>query len=107
MWPFSAPKPTPPGVIIRNVLGEQIDHVQGMWDLANADLRSRQWPHADLSGLSLSGANLQGTNLMGARLVRTSFWERTSRVQTFPTRTLRRLTSAERSSLAPACIDRT
>ena len=74
MWPFSKPKPTPPGVIIRNRLGEQIDLVEGVWLLEHADLRSRQWPHVDLSGMSLWGANLEGANLMGARLVRTSFW---------------------------------
>lgn len=64
---------TAPGVVIRNVIGEEIDRILGVWDLVNADLRSRQWPHADLSGLSLDGANCEGINLFGARLVRTSF----------------------------------
>jgi len=73
MWPFSTPKPTPPGVIIRNVLGEQIDVVEGVWDLTNANLRGRQWPHADLNGMSLDGADCEGINLFGARLVKTSF----------------------------------
>ena len=72
MWPFSKPKPTPPGVIIRNRLGEEIDRVEGVWSLENAELRHRQWLHADLSGLSLDGANCEGINLFGARLVRTS-----------------------------------
>jgi uncharacterized protein YjbI with pentapeptide repeats len=35
--------------------------------------RHRQWPHADLSGLSLDGANCEGVNLFGTRLVHTSF----------------------------------
>jgi hypothetical protein len=56
MWPFAKPKPIPPGVIIRNVLGEEIDRVDGVWHLTNADLRGRQWPHVDLSGISLVGA---------------------------------------------------
>lgn len=74
MWPFSAPKPTSaPVAIIRNRLGEEIDRVEGVRDLVNADLRGRQWAHADLSGLSLDGANCKGINLFGARLVRTSF----------------------------------
>jgi hypothetical protein len=73
MWPFPKPKPTPPGVIIRNRLGEQIDHVEGVWHLSDADLRHRQWPHADLSGQCLDGANCEGINLFGARLARTSF----------------------------------
>jgi uncharacterized protein YjbI with pentapeptide repeats len=69
---FKAPKPTPPGVIIRNRLGEEIDRVEGVWHLTNADLRGRQWLHADLSGISLDGADLEGANLFGARLVNTS-----------------------------------
>jgi len=73
MWPFAKPKPTPPGVIIRNVLGEEIDCVNGVRHLENADLRHRRWHHADLSGISLDGANCEGINLFGARLVRTSF----------------------------------
>jgi len=73
MWPFAKPKPTPPGVIIRNRLGEVIDRVDGVWHLENADLRGRQWTHADLSGLSLDGAHCEGINLFGARLVRTTF----------------------------------
>jgi uncharacterized protein YjbI with pentapeptide repeats len=68
-----ASEPTPPGVIIRNVLGEEIDRVEGVWDLVNADLRGRQWQHANLSGLCLDGAHCEGINLFGARLVRTSF----------------------------------
>jgi uncharacterized protein YjbI with pentapeptide repeats len=47
--------------------------VGGLWSLMNADLRGRQWPHADLSGLSLDGANCEGINLFGARLTHTSF----------------------------------
>ena len=35
MWPFPKPKPTPPGVIIHNRLGEAIDYVAGVWDLTN------------------------------------------------------------------------
>jgi uncharacterized protein YjbI with pentapeptide repeats len=73
MWPFAKPKATPPGVTIRNVLGEEIDRVQGVCHLEHADLRGRRWAHADLSGLSLDGANCEGINLFGARLVRTSF----------------------------------
>jgi uncharacterized protein YjbI with pentapeptide repeats len=70
---FAKPKPAPPGVIIRNRVGEQIDHVSGVWHLANADLRGRNWAHADLSGLCLDGANCEGINLFGSRLVKTSF----------------------------------
>lgn len=70
---FSKPKPKPPGVLILNRLGEEIDRVEGVWDLENADLRGRQWPHADLSGLPLDGADCEGINLFGARLVKTSF----------------------------------
>ena len=73
MWPFAKPKPTPPGVVIKNVLGEIIDHVPGVWDLTNADLRGRQWAHADLSGMSVDGANCEGINLFGARLIKTNF----------------------------------
>jgi uncharacterized protein YjbI with pentapeptide repeats len=73
MWPFTKPKPIPPGVVIRNVVGEQIDYVAGVWDLTNAELSHRQWQHANLSGLSLDGANCEGINLFGARLVKTSF----------------------------------
>jgi uncharacterized protein YjbI with pentapeptide repeats len=74
MWPFSPkPKPLPPGVIIRNRLAEKIDRVEGVWTLVNADLRYRQWLHADLSGISLDGASCESINLFGARLVRTSF----------------------------------
>jgi uncharacterized protein YjbI with pentapeptide repeats len=69
---FSEPMPAPV-VIIRNVLGEEIDRVDSVYDLMNADLRNRQWPHADLSGLSLDGADCEGINLFGARLVRASF----------------------------------
>ena len=74
MWPFSPkPKPSPPGVIIRNRLAEKIDRVEGVYELAGADLRHRQWAHADLSGLSLEGANCEGINLFGALLVKTGF----------------------------------
>lgn len=73
MWPFSKPKPSPPGVIIRNRLGEEIDRVESVWHLTNADLRHRQWPHANLSGMSLDGANCEGINLFGARPIKTSF----------------------------------
>jgi len=73
MWPFTSSKSVPPGVVIRNVLGEQIDFVEGVWDLSDADLRHRNWPHADLSGMSLDGANCENINLFGARLIRTSF----------------------------------
>jgi hypothetical protein len=58
-------------VIIRNVLGEEIDRIPAR-DLYNQDLHGKQWMHADLSGMSLFGANLEGANLFGARLVRTS-----------------------------------
>jgi Pentapeptide repeats (8 copies) len=60
-------------VIIRNVLGEEIDRVEGVRDLWGQDLRGRQWPHVDLSGMFLGSANLEGANLLGARLVNTSF----------------------------------
>lgn len=73
MWPFSKPKPVHV-FIIRNVLGEEIDRVEGVRDLINADLRGRQWPSVDLSGMSLYGANLEGANLIGGRFVRTSFY---------------------------------
>jgi uncharacterized protein YjbI with pentapeptide repeats len=73
MWPFAKPKPAPPGVTIRNVLGEVIDRVEGVWDLHGADLKGRQWQHADLSGMSLDGANCEGIELFGSRLIRTSF----------------------------------
>jgi uncharacterized protein YjbI with pentapeptide repeats len=59
-------------IIIRNVLGEEIDRVPAR-DLYNQDLRGKQWMHADLSGMSLFGANLDGANLFGARLHRTDF----------------------------------
>jgi uncharacterized protein YjbI with pentapeptide repeats len=71
MWPFAAPKPAPV-VIIRNVLGEQIDVVYAR-ELSGQDLRGRQWAHADLSGLSLYGAQCDGINLFGSRLYRTDF----------------------------------
>ena len=71
MWPFSTDKPSPV-VIIRNVLGEEIDRVPAR-DLYNQDLRCKQWMHADLSEMSLFGANLEGANLFGARLYRTDF----------------------------------
>jgi hypothetical protein len=68
---FAPPKPMPV-VIIRNVLGEEIDRVEAH-ELSGQDLRRRNWSHADLSGLSLDGANCEGINLFGARLVKTSF----------------------------------
>jgi len=71
MWPFSKPKPIPPGVIIRNRLGEEIDRVEG-WTLEHKDLRLRNWPHVDLNGVSLSGSDLSGSNLLGANLSRAS-----------------------------------
>jgi len=68
MWPFSAPAPKPPPfVIIRNVLGDEIDRVEG-WDLCNKDLRNRDWRHVDLSGQSLQGSDLTGINMLGADL---------------------------------------
>jgi uncharacterized protein YjbI with pentapeptide repeats len=70
---LSKTKPAAPGVTIRNVLGEEIDYVAGVWDLTNAELSHRQWQHANPSGLSLDGANCEGINLFGARLVKTSF----------------------------------
>jgi Pentapeptide repeats (8 copies) len=69
---FSPPKPAPV-IIIRNVLGEEIDRIEGTRDLWNQDLRGRQWQHADLSHLSLYGAQCDGINLFGARLYRTDF----------------------------------
>lgn len=70
---FSKTKPAAPGVTIRNVLGEEIDRIEGVWHLENAELSHRNWPHADLSGLYLDGANCEGINLFGARLIKTSF----------------------------------
>lgn len=67
-----APRKPVPIVIIHNVLGEEIDRVEG-YDLVGQDLRGRNWSHADLSDLSLDGANCKGINLFGARLVKTSF----------------------------------
>jgi len=61
------PHPTPPGVIIRNRLGEEIDRVAG-WDLCNKDLRNRNWQHVDLSHVRLDGSDLSGTNMLGANL---------------------------------------
>jgi uncharacterized protein YjbI with pentapeptide repeats len=69
---FAPHKPVPI-VIIRNVLGEEIDRVEGAHDLSGQDLRGRNWSHADLSGLSLDGANCEEINLFGARLVKASF----------------------------------
>jgi uncharacterized protein YjbI with pentapeptide repeats len=68
---ISPPKPAPL-VVIRNVLGEEIDRIPAR-DLYSQDLRGKQWMHADLSGMSLFGANLEGANLFGARLFRTDF----------------------------------
>jgi uncharacterized protein YjbI with pentapeptide repeats len=67
MWPFTKPKPTPPGVIIRNRLGEQIDRVQG-WNLERKDLRNRDWSHVDLRGQCLDGSDISGANMLGADL---------------------------------------
>jgi hypothetical protein len=72
MWPFNTDKPAAPVVIIRNVLGEEIDRVPAR-DLYNQDLHGKQWMDADLSGMSLFGANLEGANLFGARLYRADF----------------------------------
>lgn len=74
---FSPPKPAAV-IIIRDVLGEEIDRVPAR-DLYNQDLRGKQWMHPDLSGMSLFGANLEGANLFGARLYRTDFQGVTSR----------------------------
>jgi len=61
-------------VIIRNVLGEEIDRVEGVRDLwGDVDLRGRQWCHAELSGMWLDGSDLTGANLLGARCIGTSF----------------------------------
>ena len=57
---------------VRNVLGEVIDHVEGVWDLTNADLRGRLWAHANPSGICLDGSDLSETNLLGANLGRAS-----------------------------------
>lgn len=73
--PKPSPKPvTGPVVIIRNVLGQEIDRVEGTRDLFYQDLRCRNWPSVDLSGLSLQGSDLSGANLIGCRCVRTSFF---------------------------------
>jgi uncharacterized protein YjbI with pentapeptide repeats len=69
---FAKPKRMPV-IIIRNVLGEEIDRVEGAHELSGQDLRGRNWSHADLSGPSLDGANCEGINLFGARLVKASF----------------------------------
>jgi uncharacterized protein YjbI with pentapeptide repeats len=68
---FDTPKPQPI-VIICNVLGEEIDHVNGR-ELSGQDLRGRRWNHANLSGLSLFKANCEGIQLLGARLEKTDF----------------------------------
>ena len=60
-------------MIIRNVVSEEIDRVDGVHDLIGADLRGKQWEHADLRGLCLFGANLSGARLFGARLERVNF----------------------------------
>jgi uncharacterized protein YjbI with pentapeptide repeats len=67
MWPFAKPKPIPPGVIIRDRLGREIDRVEG-WNLEHKDLRLRDWRHVDLHGVSLAGSDLSGTNMLGADL---------------------------------------
>jgi uncharacterized protein YjbI with pentapeptide repeats len=69
---FGSPKPGPV-VIIRNVLGEEIDRVEGTRNLFYQDLHGHQWPNVDLSCLSLQGANLEAANLMGGKFVRASF----------------------------------
>jgi hypothetical protein len=66
MWPFKT-KPAPPGIIIRSVLGEEIDRVEG-WNLENKILRDKNWNHVDLSGMCLDGSDLSGSNLLGANL---------------------------------------
>jgi pentapeptide repeat protein len=69
---FGSPKPTSV-VIIRNRVGEEIDRVEGVWDLSGQNLKHRQWMHAELSGLSLAGADCEGINHFGARLVKACF----------------------------------
>jgi uncharacterized protein YjbI with pentapeptide repeats len=71
LFDLFSPKPKPV-VIIRNVLGEEIDRVEGV-DLANKDLKNRDWRHAQLSGLLLDGSDISGSNLLGAQLKNTSF----------------------------------
>jgi uncharacterized protein YjbI with pentapeptide repeats len=68
---FSAPRPKPV-LIVRKVLGEQIDIVNAR-DLWGQDLRGQNWSHVNLSGLSLYGAQCDEINLFGARLHRTDF----------------------------------
>ena len=71
MWPFAKPKPTPPGVIICNWLGEEIERVEG-WNLEHKVLRLRDWRHVSLH-VSLDGSDLSGTNMLGADLRGASF----------------------------------
>jgi hypothetical protein len=59
---FGKPKPVPV-VIKRNRLGEETDRVVGVRDLANQDLRGRQWPHVDLGGMFLDRANVESASL--------------------------------------------
>jgi uncharacterized protein YjbI with pentapeptide repeats len=66
---LAAPKPTPPGVTIKNVLGEVIDHVDDVWHLSGSIcLRDRDLSFADLRGQHLCGADLENTILLGADL---------------------------------------
>lgn len=46
------------------MLGEEIDRVEGVRDLVNADLRGRQWAHVELSEMSSWGVNLAGANYL-------------------------------------------
>ena len=71
---FAAPKPAPV-VIIRNILGEQIELVNTR-DLAGQDLRGRNWSHAELSGLSLAGANREGIVLNRCAVAPDGFFSR-------------------------------
>jgi Pentapeptide repeats (8 copies) len=63
---FSAPKPAPV-VIIRNILGEQIDVVNAR-ELWGQMLRNRDWRHVNLERVCLQGSDLTGTNMLGANL---------------------------------------
>jgi uncharacterized protein YjbI with pentapeptide repeats len=66
MWPFAKPKPSPPGVIVRNVLGEQILEIP-LRELAGSTcLRGKDLSHADLRGQSFWSADLEETILFGA-----------------------------------------
>ena len=72
MWPFSTDKPAPV-VMIRDVLGEEIDRVEGVRDLwGGVDLRGRNWSRAELSN-DADGSDLDRRQSIGARCVGTSF----------------------------------